>query len=663
MEAVNDTTGEHRDALVAFYQEHDPSRVANVDNLLREHPVTDLALCIRQKYGVLPVGWEAHTAEHDLADSITEVQTEIAAAAAEEDFEQVAQLAAELRELKAQDPMTMLEDPMVQQILLDLQENPSAAQHHLQNADAVDKINRLVAAGVLAVDDVAVQPAAQETEDAEGSDADAEVITHLVHVHRAKKLDRLQVLGHEAPYAVITSFPSRRCCRQTSSSSGRFPEWGEDHNNRVELHVPAADTHILLEVWNWNALIEDELFGSTLIPLSDIDRSISTPKPTWYDLDSGQVQVTAQRYTPAAAGSVEEREFGVEVFRAERLFDSQLFGSQNPYVIATLMPSGTNARARTHVAGGVNPQWEDDSLIVLGFRSNDQTLRIELWNENSVLLPDDLIGHAELPVNKRLVRKKYRLPISSGGRLECAIGPVGRDEHGEPYIRGGRLFSVRKKPKEAAEAAEEESAHSRRYTAADQGKLQAAIKEQGGGGDDAVAREAEEEARLAGGGVDGGGAAEAAGAAGVEVAQAKAKAKAEELARLTAAKAAAVEAEDYDEAKRLKVLIDDAAAAAAADALGAPPAAAAPPAIAIVPDHAAEVTRVMEEAQEEAQVASKAAVAAAQSTQYYASSASQDAGQIAALVEASQDMRRASLRAEACAAILAAAGEGDGAGS
>merc|ERR1711871_1155967 len=38
----------------------------------------------------------------------------------------------------------ILQDPMVQQVLRDFQENPAAAQHHLSNPAMMDKINKLI---------------------------------------------------------------------------------------------------------------------------------------------------------------------------------------------------------------------------------------------------------------------------------------------------------------------------------------------------------------------------------------------------------------------------------------------------------------------------------------------------------------------------------------
>jgi stress-induced-phosphoprotein 1 len=43
----------------------------------------------------------------------------------------------------------ILADPSVQQVLRDFQENPQAAQHHLQQPVMMEKINKLIAAGVL----------------------------------------------------------------------------------------------------------------------------------------------------------------------------------------------------------------------------------------------------------------------------------------------------------------------------------------------------------------------------------------------------------------------------------------------------------------------------------------------------------------------------------
>lgn len=50
-----------------------------------------------------------------------------------------------------QDPeiQNIMMDPVMQQVLKDFQENPGAAQQHLRNAAIRQKLNKLVAAGIV----------------------------------------------------------------------------------------------------------------------------------------------------------------------------------------------------------------------------------------------------------------------------------------------------------------------------------------------------------------------------------------------------------------------------------------------------------------------------------------------------------------------------------
>jgi len=45
----------------------------------------------------------------------------------------------------------ILSDPIMQQVLTDLQENPKAAQEHVKNAMVMERIQKLVSAGIVQV--------------------------------------------------------------------------------------------------------------------------------------------------------------------------------------------------------------------------------------------------------------------------------------------------------------------------------------------------------------------------------------------------------------------------------------------------------------------------------------------------------------------------------
>lgn len=55
------------------------------------------------------------------------------------------------RSLAEPEIQAILKDPIMQQVLQDFQEDPRAAQRHLKNPAIMQKINKLVAAGIIQV--------------------------------------------------------------------------------------------------------------------------------------------------------------------------------------------------------------------------------------------------------------------------------------------------------------------------------------------------------------------------------------------------------------------------------------------------------------------------------------------------------------------------------
>ena len=91
----------------------------------------------------------------------------------------------------------------------------------------------------------------------------------------------------------------------------------------------------------------------------------------------------------------------ITVHRARNLRDTQTFGTQDPYVLATVFPSETNARSQWSPGGGVEPIWPEDGEegqaysntdIALPIASNTEYLQLELWHHNAYFGHDDRIG-------------------------------------------------------------------------------------------------------------------------------------------------------------------------------------------------------------------------------------------------------------------------------
>lgn len=96
-----------------------------------------------------------------------------------------------------------------------------------------------------------------------------------------------------------------------------------------------------------------------------------------------------------------------------------MFGIQDPYVIATTLPSRTSSgKTKYDEDGGTDPVWE--ASMQLFPNEFDDALQIEVWNAN--LLIDSIIGAVEVPLSM-LQRNKTRLglQLNSGGVLECSF--------------------------------------------------------------------------------------------------------------------------------------------------------------------------------------------------------------------------------------------------
>lgn len=109
----------------------------------------------------------------------------------------------------------------------------------------------------------------------------------------------------------------------------------------------------------------------------------------------------------AAQRALDSKMLMVEVLRAEGLRDTQVFGDQDPYVIASWLPEKKDisteggemyvARSSTAVSAGVMPNWDLGAMnnkLLLKPSQFANGLSLQVWNENRAF--DDVIGQSKL---------------------------------------------------------------------------------------------------------------------------------------------------------------------------------------------------------------------------------------------------------------------------
>jgi uncharacterized protein YciI len=296
----------------------------------------------------------------------------------------------------------------------------------------------------------------------------------IITVHSAEELYDCQLLGSMDPYVVVDSMPSRLATARTSphNSGGTNPTWSHADGATMLVPLSNADDGALLEVWNDNTF-RDDLIGRLELFLDD-DRII-LGKNSRFELQRGsdgapagflhatvsifrpqQALAMALVAAPAATSTASFAAGGavvVEVIRAADLKDAQWMGSMDPYVTAKVLPS-CRAKGATRFShgGGTAPQWTAEHANSLflsiaragGDRIADTEVALELWNAN--LLSDDLIGKARiaLPIitlppdqllptggglasyGNGIVRRHARIPVDTGGSIECIITQMDR---------------------------------------------------------------------------------------------------------------------------------------------------------------------------------------------------------------------------------------------
>lgn len=89
--------------------------------------------------------------------------------------------------------------------------------------------------------------------------------------------------GTMSPFVTVSLLPQSRGSAATlpSSQGGTDPHWTETHKNNLVLEVSPIDETVLLQIWNWNTISDDELVGSARIPVNAFGNCITL------DVDTG----------------------------------------------------------------------------------------------------------------------------------------------------------------------------------------------------------------------------------------------------------------------------------------------------------------------------------------------------------------------------------------
>jgi hypothetical protein len=85
----------------------------------------------------------------------------------------------------------------------------------------------------------------------------------------ADSLPNVQLISNQDPYVVATAWPSKYTSSQTEchAGGGIAPRWKGLKNNTLYVVVEDDDSSILIQVWNANLLLEDELIDTVEIPV------------------------------------------------------------------------------------------------------------------------------------------------------------------------------------------------------------------------------------------------------------------------------------------------------------------------------------------------------------------------------------------------------------
>ena len=116
----------------------------------------------------------------------------------------------------------------------------------------------------------------------------------------------------------------------------------------------------------------------------------------------------------------------VDVVAARGLRDTQIFGTQDPYVVYTLLPDdGTTARSKHVPSGGTAPAFSPHhgALVSLPLTRSHAVLRVEVWNSNT--FADDRIGGVDLELYKPYweygAGAQFEAALDTGGTLQMVL--------------------------------------------------------------------------------------------------------------------------------------------------------------------------------------------------------------------------------------------------
>ena len=116
----------------------------------------------------------------------------------------------------------------------------------------------------------------------------------------------------------------------------------------------------------------------------------------------------------------------IDVIAARGLRDTQIFGTQDPYVVYTLLPDdGTTARSKHVPSGGTAPVFSPHhgALMSLPLTRSHAVLRVEVWNSNTFV--DERIGGVDLELYKPYweygAGSQFEAALDTGGTLQMVL--------------------------------------------------------------------------------------------------------------------------------------------------------------------------------------------------------------------------------------------------
>jgi hypothetical protein len=230
------------------------------------------------------------------------------------------------------------------------------------------------------------------------------------------------------PYVKAFLLPNRSVHARTKHATmgGRNPVWNRSLDNKLTLVAAKEDEAVELQVWNENTL-NDELIGVVEVKLTN---EINGKRHSVELNTGGRVEICVTFGKKAAARKrstytslLTHKTLIIEVLEANQIRDLSRLHQQDPYVLCSLLPSRTSQRTKAVTMGGTAPKWSrmHGNLISVPIAPNDESLLIEVWNEN--LVNDELIGSVEFPLTETALKVNCtsKLRLDTGGDLDLNI--------------------------------------------------------------------------------------------------------------------------------------------------------------------------------------------------------------------------------------------------